>query len=67
MNMQTSPNPKKYVKKTSKNMFKEREMSDHQVIELLTEVCDSRVTFENPAHNDLDSTDPLDSFLMALL
>jgi hypothetical protein len=67
MNLQQSHNPKKYVRKTTKNMFKEREMSDHEVIELLTEVCETRVIYVSETPNDLDSTDPLDSFLMALL
>ena len=43
-------------------------MSDKEVIDFLNEFCQSRVSFMNMnTPNDFDSTDNLDSFLMALL
>jgi len=62
-----SPGAKKNVRKSNKNIFKENEMSDQKAIDLLKSVGEYRVMFDYPTPNDLDSTDPLDSFLMALL
>lgn len=43
-------------------------MSDKEVIDFLTDFCQSRVTFDNfNTPSDFDSTDNLDSFLMTLL
>ena len=51
----------------AKNQFKEKKMNDQQVIDQLLSVCQQRVLLRGDQEiADLDSTDNLDSFLMAL-
>jgi hypothetical protein len=55
-------------RKNHVNKFKQANMQDKEVIEFLTTFVSQKVNLNNPlTPNDFDSTDNLDSFLMALL